>query len=140
MEKVKEKKVEKSDPLSSKCKDYGLNIGESIKKWFQLNPETTIVSVAKKLKISKVGFYHRINLPYYGNTVDLIEISLLLKHDFISPLLNIYKNKGNNVEISYTESEVLSLKNELEKTKDLLVRSQREADRLHEILDSHKKA
>ncbi|MCC7026702.1 MAG: hypothetical protein IT265_07080 [Saprospiraceae bacterium] len=131
---AKTKRVSKQDPLLKKCKDYGLDIGAQIRTWFQLNPNVTITSVAEDLHISKVGFYHRMNNPYYSNAVDLLELSLLLKHDFISPVLQIYRNKGRKVEETYTAFDVLAIKDELEKTKEALLRSQREVDGLYETL------
>ncbi len=132
-------KPDKTEPLKIKAAIYGLHLGELISNWFRINKHVTKVYIAEQLGISKVGFNNRLNLPYYGNAVELLEISLLLKEDFITPLLNVYKNRGHKVEKIYLEQDVADMQDKLKFTEDLLNRCQRESDLLHKSLNSNDK-
>lgn len=133
MAKKVKKKADKT-PVEEGCERVGMNLGALIKTWFQLNPEIHMIDVANMLGLTKMAFYHKTKSPHYGTTLDILQLSLVTKHDFITPILNIYKNTGNPVTSMYSEAEVKALQTNLETTQDLLKRCQRETDRLHKIL------
>jgi hypothetical protein len=133
MAKKVKKKAEKT-AVELGCERVGMNLGALIRTWFQLNPEIYMIDIANLLGLTKMAFYHKLNSPHYGTTLDILQLSLVTKHDFITPILSIYKNNGNPVQSLYTEAQVNVLQTNLETTQDLLKRCQRETDRLHKIL------
>jgi hypothetical protein len=86
-----------------------------------------------------MGMWHRLTNPTYGTGYNLIEISLLLKKDFISPMLEVINNAGVYQEVKYDKEVVDELMNQIDHYKGLYERLLRENDLLHDLIDKKKK-
>jgi len=117
---------------------YGLNLGEMIREAVDTHPTLTQNEVGKMINLGRQGVYHRMHNPSYGTGYDIIEISLLLKRDFITPMLQVIQNQGIYPDKSYTQIEYDELNKQVQHYKELYERAAREIDLLHKILDKKK--
>lgn len=131
---AKTKKERAKSPATKEINvKYNLHIGSMIAEFIKNHPEWTQKEIADKIVIGTQGFNHRLNNPSYGSCYDIIEISLLLKKDFISPMLQVIKGKGVYNPVTYTEDDVEDIRRELSHYKELYERSKREIDLLHQV-------
>lgn len=114
---------------------YGLHIGKIISDFIEPTPQAEI---AKKLNISAQGFGHRLNNPLYGSVYDIIEISMLLGTDFLSPARDVIYNNGIAPAKTFTEFEMKDLLNKLEIAQNRIIKLDRENDLLHKLLEKPK--
>ncbi len=114
---------------------YGLDLGAMIKKVIENHPTLTQNEIAENINIGRQGMYHRLNNPTYGTVYDLIEISLLLKRDFISPVHEVIKNGGIYEENKYGQSDLDLIQAEAAHYKLLWEKSVRDMDLLHKLID-----
>lgn len=118
---------------------FNLNLGKLIHDTIESHPTLTQIEVAQRLNIGRMGMWHRLTNPTYGTGYNLIEISLLLKKDFISPMLEVINNAGVYQEVKYDKEVVDELKNQIDHYKGLYERLLRENDLLHDLIDKKKK-
>jgi len=106
-------------PVKSKKVLYNLNIGEMVRKAIEGHPTYTQFELSKIIGLGRQGMYHRLENPAYGSTYDLIEISILLKKDLISPMLEVIHNNGIYDTQKFSQEDIEKLTMELNLYKDL---------------------
>lgn len=127
----KTKKILKADSQPHKHSKYGVDYSAIINSWFGANLDVTKTDIAEKIGLTKMGFNTKINTPHFGTTYDLLELCLATGHDFISPLLNVLKNKGVEVKEVFTEKQMHDVIRQRDMLDNLLKRSNREIDMLY---------
>jgi len=125
------KKVTKS--LEEK---FGLHLGNMVRQVLDSTPGLTQIALAKKIGIGKQGIYHRLNSPWYGDAYDLIEISLALKTDFITPLQRVINAKGIYYPEKFTQQDMDAKNAEIDHYKTLYERAAKEIEVLHRVLEN----
>jgi len=121
----------RADYQPHKNSKYGLDFSAIINSWFGANLDVTKTDIAEKIGLTKMGFNTKINTPHFGTTYDLLELSLATGHDFISPLLNVLKNKGVEVQEVFTDRQMQDVIRQRDMLDNLLKRSNREIDMLY---------
>lgn len=79
-------------PKSKREIKYNLNLGKMIKEAIEQHKTLTQTELSSDINLTRMGFGHRLNNPTYGTAYDVIEISLMLKKDFVSPMLEVIRN------------------------------------------------
>ncbi len=130
------KAVSKAKSKVSKVK-YGLHLGKLIKDHIE-ESKYSQRDIAPKVNISPQGFGHKLDNPSYGTTYELVDISIALGFDFISPLRDIFYNGGVYPRRMYTESEVNDIKIKLEEAEIRIKKLDRENDLLHKLVEKSK--
>ncbi|NOT36418.1 MAG: hypothetical protein HOP11_03460 [Saprospiraceae bacterium] len=114
---------------------YGLDLGQMIHEYISNHPTWTQTEISDIIKIGRQGMSHRLRNPSYGTCYDIIEISILLQKDFITPMLEVIKNNGVYEPVRYSIEEVERLKADVALYKDLYERQKREVDLLHKVAE-----
>ena len=117
---------------------YNLNLGKMIKEYIKNHPTLTENEVASMVSLHKQSFGHRTRNPTYGTAYQLIEISLALKKDFVSPMLEVLHNNGIFDEQKYSLEQMEAVQKEVSHYKELWERSKKEVDMLHKLIESKK--
>lgn len=125
-------------PITVPKLTYNLHLGKLIKDYVKNHPTLTETEIAEKISIHKQSFGHRTRNPTYGSGYQLIEISLLLKKDFISPMLEVLHNNGIFEETKFSTEDMDNLKKDVAHYKELWERSKKEIDVLHKLIDTKK--
>lgn len=125
-------------PKSKREIKYNLNLGKMIKEAIEQHKTLTQTELSSDINLTRMGFGHRLNNPTYGTAYDVIEISLMLKKDFVSPMLEVIRNNGIYEEEKYSREVVEELKEQVEHYKQLYDRLVRENNLLHNLIDGKK--
>ncbi len=132
------KKDKAKKPVKVEKVRYGLNLGEMVRTAVDTHPTLTQNEIGKLINLGRQGVYHRMHNPTYGTGYDIIEISLLLKKDFVTPMLQVIQNHGIYPEKSYNQEEFDEMAKQVQHYKELYERASREIDLLHKIVDKKK--
>lgn len=76
----------------SEVTKYTLHIGKMIKDHLDITPDLTLAKFVKESGMGTTTIVERFKNPYYGTTYDLLDACIIMKMDFISPLLKVLSN------------------------------------------------
>ena len=114
---------------------FGLHFGQIIKTYIDSNPSITQTKVAGLMELSKTGLRSKFESSTFGTIYDLIKLSIVLEHDFVSMARTPLKSKGIAIETEFEEQQYLELKERVASLEKDLVDRKREIDLLYEKLD-----
>lgn len=139
MSELKEKKVRNTRKKRALNVQYGINLGSDINDYVNTRPNYSKAQFYKDLNLSPTAVETRLRNPYYGTVYDLIEACLVLKRDFISPIITVLKY--NHIRLNALEEleQLEEYKKENQQLKDRIARIEKDNDVLHEYLDHLKK-
>lgn len=111
--------------------DYDLNLSEIIEDYLKKN-HIQKARIASAMNITRSGFGHKFKKPYWGTTEDLIKLSIIVNHDFVSYLLDPLRKKGIKIQSDNYESRYSECNEQKEALKKQIRRSNVQIDMLLE--------
>ncbi len=115
-----------------------LHLGKLIKDYIEQETPYTKTYIATQLGLTRTCFSSRLNSPFYGNTFDLMKVSILLEKDFLSPCLAVMRASGTNSNKLYTEKEYAEMMMKLAHAEKKLFEKERELNLTHELLEKYR--
>ncbi len=111
--------------------DLDINISEIIEKYLKDN-NILKAHVASAMNITRSGFGHKFKNPHWGTTLELIQLSIIVNHDFVSYLLKPLKDRGVEIQSDDFKNKYLECNEQREALKQQIRRSNVQIDMLLE--------
>ncbi|MBK8737657.1 MAG: hypothetical protein IPL98_17790 [Saprospiraceae bacterium] len=95
-------------------------------------------TLGELIGIGKGGVSSRLQNPHFGDTFDLLNVSIALRHDFISPLMKILRDHKIEPIALKAQIENDKLLEEIKELKAELLEKKKEISYLHEFIEHMK--
>lgn len=114
---------------------YGVHLGKIIRDVIDANPKYNKSDIARELGMSVTGFFAKLEKPNYGDSYDIIAISMLLKHDFFSYTQAPLRNKGVDGKKIYSEYEFDELKTKYHEKEQVVIGMNKQMEILYRQIE-----
>ncbi len=111
--------------------DFDIDIPEIIETYLRDN-KIQKAQVAAAMNITRSGFGHKFKKPYWGNILELLQLSIIVDHDFVSYLLEPLRKRGIPIQSDDYKHRYLECKKQREALLQQIMRSNIQIDMLLE--------